>query len=159
MCNSEPYLIESADLASKLKNENTLVLDLGSIEEYQNSHVPGAVHLDYRDLRTESEPAAGLVPPIDAVVSTLQSVGISENRYVVAYDHHNNAAACRLLWTLAARPGRVYTRDELVEHITDGEAMIIDRNVDVHVSSIRQKLGRDIKLIGTVRGVGYKCND
>lgn len=68
-------------------------------------------------------------------------------------------AEFRLLWTLASRPGRVYTRDELVERITDGEAMIIDRNVDVHVSAIRQKLGKDVKLIGTVRGVGYKCND
>ena len=42
-------------------------------------------------------------------------------------------AEFRLLWTLVSRPGRVYTRDELVERITDGEAMIIDRNVDVHV--------------------------
>lgn len=68
-------------------------------------------------------------------------------------------AEFRLLWTLASHPGRVYTRDDLVDRITGGDAMIIDRNVDVHVSSIRKKLGRDVKLIGTVRGVGYKCND
>jgi DNA-binding response OmpR family regulator len=68
-------------------------------------------------------------------------------------------AEFRLLWTLAQRPGRVYSRNELVDEITAGEALIIDRNVDVHVSSIRRKLGEAGKLIATVRGVGYKCLD
>ena len=68
-------------------------------------------------------------------------------------------AEFRLLWKLVQRPGRVYPRDELVEEITAGEALIIDRNVDVHVSSIRKKLGEAGKLIATVRGVGYKCAD
>lgn len=68
-------------------------------------------------------------------------------------------AEFRLLWKLASNPGRVYTRDELVEGITAGEAMILDRNVDVHVSAIRKKLGKETDLIVTVRGVGYKCKD
>jgi DNA-binding response OmpR family regulator len=68
-------------------------------------------------------------------------------------------AEFRLLWTLAQRPGRVYSRNDLVEEITAGEALIIDRNVDVHVSSIRKKLGDAGKVIATVRGVGYKCAD
>jgi DNA-binding response OmpR family regulator len=68
-------------------------------------------------------------------------------------------AEFRLLWTLAQRPGRVYSRNELVDEITAGEAVIIDRNVDVHVSSIRKKLGDAGRCIATVRGVGYKCLD
>jgi DNA-binding response OmpR family regulator len=68
-------------------------------------------------------------------------------------------AEFRLLWTLAQRPGRVYSRDELVDEITAGEALIVDRNVDVHVSAIRKKLGEAGRLIATVRGVGYKCAD
>ncbi len=68
-------------------------------------------------------------------------------------------AEFRLLWTLGSQPGRVYTRDQLVDRITGGEAIILDRNVDVHVSAIRRKLGNEIDFIGTVRGVGYKCND
>ena len=63
----------------------------------------------------------------------------------------------RLLWTLAKHPGRVYTREELVERLTDGEVVILDRNIDVHVSSIRKKLGDDHPVVATVRGVGYKC--
>ena len=68
-------------------------------------------------------------------------------------------AEFRLLWTLAQRPGRVYSRNELVDEITAGEALIVDRNVDVHVSALRKKLGEAGKLIATVRGVGYKCAD
>ncbi len=64
----------------------------------------------------------------------------------------------RLMWTLAKHPGRVYAREELVERLTDGEVVILDRNIDVHVSSIRRKLGGLGALIGTVRGVGYKWN-
>lgn len=63
----------------------------------------------------------------------------------------------RLIWTLAKHPGRVYTREELVERLTDGEVVILDRNIDVHVSSIRKKLGDDHPVVLTVRGVGYKC--
>jgi len=68
-------------------------------------------------------------------------------------------AEFRLLWTLASNPGRVYTRDQLIDRITGGEAVIVDRNVDVHVSTIRKKLGEQGAIIGTVRGVGYKCVD
>lgn len=68
-------------------------------------------------------------------------------------------AEFRLLWALAQRPGRVYARNELVEEITAGESLIIDRNVDVHISSIRKKLGDAGDVIATIRGVGYKCVD
>lgn len=89
-------------------------------------------------------------------------VTLDRERYEVTKDGdvvQMTRAEFRLLWTLVCNPGRVYTRDELVECITAGEAMILDRNVDVHVSAIRKKLGQDTDLIGTVRGVGYKCND
>ncbi len=68
-------------------------------------------------------------------------------------------AEFRLLWALVSQPGRVFTRDQLVEHITAGEAMISDRNVDVHVSALRRKMATAGGLITTVRGVGYKCKD
>ncbi len=68
-------------------------------------------------------------------------------------------AEFRLLWALVQRPGRVYARNELADEITAGESLIIDRNVDVHISSIRRKLGEAGKVIATVRGVGYKCVD
>ncbi len=65
----------------------------------------------------------------------------------------------RLLRALAARPGRVLTRDQLLTGITNGSTFITDRNVDVHVRSLRKKLGESRNLILTVRGVGYKFRD
>jgi len=66
-------------------------------------------------------------------------------------------AEFRLLWALCQSPGRVFSRNDLAETVTAGENLIIDRNIDVHVSSIRKKLGDSGNLIATVRGVGYKC--
>jgi DNA-binding response OmpR family regulator len=66
-------------------------------------------------------------------------------------------AEFRLLQALVAHPERVFTRDQLLDRITQGRSVIIDRNVDVHVRSIRKKLGRHGDRIVTVRGVGYKC--
>lgn len=68
-------------------------------------------------------------------------------------------AEYRLLSALTSRPGRVFTREQLLEKITGGEAYVIDRNVDVHVRAIRKKLGDDAEFIVTVRGVGYKCRE
>ncbi len=66
----------------------------------------------------------------------------------------------RLLHALVSSPGRVLTRDQLVERITAGECIVTDRNVDVHISSLRKKFGDDNEdLIVTVRGVGYKCKE
>lgn len=64
----------------------------------------------------------------------------------------------KLLSTLAAAPGRVYTRHLLLEKI-QGEAFIDERNIDVHIRSIRKKLGLENDLIVTVRGVGYKFKE
>lgn len=68
-------------------------------------------------------------------------------------------AEYRLLSCLTSRPGRVFTREQLLEKITGGETYVIDRNVDVHVRAIRKKLGADAEFIMTVRGVGYKCRE
>jgi DNA-binding response OmpR family regulator len=62
----------------------------------------------------------------------------------------------RLLRILAANKGRVLTRQQLLNEMTEGSAYIVDRNVDVHIRAIRKKLGDAKEVIKTVRGVGYK---
>ncbi|MCG8458483.1 MAG: response regulator transcription factor [Holophagales bacterium] len=69
------------------------------------------------------------------------------------------ATEFRLLHLLASHPGRVFTRDQLVSRVIGGGAAVIDRNIDVHVRSIRKKLAEHRHLIGTVRGVGYRFQD
>lgn len=61
-----------------------------------------------------------------------------------------------LLWHLATNRGRVISRDDLVSAGRGDDAMVIDRTIDVHIASLRKKMGKSGNLIETVRGVGYK---
>jgi DNA-binding response OmpR family regulator len=54
------------------------------------------------------------------------------------------------------RPGRVITRDHLLEEVWGYAAIVGTRTVDVHIAQVRAKLG-DASPIRTVRGVGYSA--
>lgn len=69
------------------------------------------------------------------------------------------ATEFRLLYFLASHPGRVFSRDQIIGHVIGDGAIVVDRNIDVHVRSIRKKLGTAKELIETVRGVGYRFSD
>jgi two-component system, OmpR family, alkaline phosphatase synthesis response regulator PhoP len=69
------------------------------------------------------------------------------------------ATEFRLLHFLASHPGRVFTRDQLLSRVIGEDANVIDRNIDVHIRSIRKKLGNSRYLIETIRGVGYRLTD
>lgn len=62
----------------------------------------------------------------------------------------------RLLQTVMASPGRTFTRQQLLDHIAGPDFAGFDRNVDVHVSSVRRKLGLRPSPLRTVYGVGYR---
>ena len=66
------------------------------------------------------------------------------------------ATEMRLLHYLASHPGRVLTRDQLLSRVIGEHAIVIDRNIDVHIGSLRRKLSEHRDLIETVRGVGYR---
>lgn len=72
---------------------------------------------------------------------------------------HFTATEFRLLHFLASRPGRVFAREALLRHVMGDDDLLLDRNIDVHVRAIRQKLGDQRELIETVRGVGYRFQD
>lgn len=69
------------------------------------------------------------------------------------------ATEFRLLYFLASHPGRVFTRDQLLSRVIGEDATVIDRNIDVHIRSIRKKLQDARHLIETIRGVGYRFVD
>jgi len=65
----------------------------------------------------------------------------------------------RILYTLAKRPGWVFSRYQIVDAVRGDDYPVTDRSVDVQIVSLRRKLGPSGKLIETVRGVGYKFRD
>jgi DNA-binding response OmpR family regulator len=66
------------------------------------------------------------------------------------------ATEFRILQFLASRPGRVYSRNEIMDSAMGHDSAVLDRTIDVHVAAIRKKLGKSGELIETLRGVGYK---
>lgn len=67
----------------------------------------------------------------------------------------------RTLHLLARRPGWVFTRNQIIDAV-QGEDMsvaVTARSVDVHIVSLRRKLGRGGAVIETIRGVGYRFRD
>ena len=65
-----------------------------------------------------------------------------------------------LLTTLAAYPGRVFTRSQLLERVWGPDYFGDDHVVDVHVANVRKKLRDDPsapRYIETIRGAGYRC--
>ncbi len=66
------------------------------------------------------------------------------------------ATEFRLLEFLARYPGRAFTRQQLLNRVIGEDAIVVDRNIDVHIRSIRKKLGEQRERIETLRGVGYR---
>ncbi len=62
----------------------------------------------------------------------------------------------RLLWELAQSPGYVFSRQDLARSSLGANKSAQVRTIDVHVKSLRRKLGGYAKLVETVRGVGYR---
>lgn len=64
-----------------------------------------------------------------------------------------------ILKRLLANRGKVMTRNQLLDDIQNDDAFIVDRNIDVHIASLRKKLGPSFHWIETVRGVGYRFKE
>ncbi len=66
------------------------------------------------------------------------------------------ATEFKLLSQLATNPKRVYTREQLITSALGRNVVIVDRNVDVHIASLRNKLRTASSMIETIRGIGYR---
>jgi two-component system, OmpR family, alkaline phosphatase synthesis response regulator PhoP len=89
-------------------------------------------------------------------------VRIEQSRHEVLVDGKPveiTALEMRILATLARSPGRVFTRHQIVESTQGTGVGVTDRSVDVHIVSLRRKLGDAAALIETVRGVGYRFSE
>lgn len=65
----------------------------------------------------------------------------------------------KTLYFLARRPGWVFTRYQIVDGAQGEDAAVTERSVDVHIASLRRKLGELGGMIETVRGVGYRLKE
>jgi len=94
---------------------------------------------------------AGLVLDLEK-----RKVSLNDRRVQLTPHEYN------LLHALMSAPGRVFTRDELLDQLYPGGEAVIDRVIDVHIGKLRQKIEEDPskpRFILTVRGVGYQFEE
>ena len=100
--------------------------------------------------------------PNPASVHESQGVVIDRHRHRALYRNEElplTPTEFRLLETLLRQAGRAFTRHELMDSAIGEDAVVLERTIDVHVKSLRKKLGDAADLIETVRGVGYRFHE
>lgn len=106
-------------------------------------------------LRKSTSDPDSLPPAIhfDDVIIDASSYGVTVAGEHVAFTKKE----FEILLYLAQRPGRVITRETLLNELWGGEVVVIDRTIDVHIRKIREKLGEErMHHIETIKGVGYR---
>ncbi|MBL8824258.1 MAG: response regulator [Planctomycetia bacterium] len=89
-------------------------------------------------------------------------IKIDKRSHKVLHGHHTLALTpteFRLLETLIRQPGRAFTRHDLMDSAIGDGAIVLERTIDVHVKSLRRKLGSAGDFIETVRGIGYRLKE
>lgn len=87
----------------------------------------------------------------------LGGIRIDHERYVVTKDGQEISLPKKefeLLTLFASKPGKVFTREVILEQVWGGDVVVGDRTIDVHVRKLREKIGED--YIKTIKGIGYK---
>ncbi len=89
--------------------------------------------------------------------AVLEGLLIDREKYLVSLNGqpiYLRRKEFELLSLIASKPGKVFTRDEILNTVWGREIVVGDRTIDVHVNKIREKLGE--YCIRTIKGVGYK---
>ena len=103
---------------------------------------------------------AGFDDPEDKV--NVHGIALDRTKYKVSVDGNPlqlTLSEFRLLESLISQPGRVFSRAELIDTALGQDTFVLERTIDVHIRSLRRKLGDHAAKIETVRGVGYRFKD
>jgi DNA-binding response OmpR family regulator len=112
-------------------------------------------------LRRQADVGAGPIDESEGVIK-VAPIALDPDRHEATLEGKMldlTATEFRLLKLLVRRPGRVFTRQQIIEAIHGGQSAVTDRSVDVQVVSLRRKLGKHADLVQTVRGVGYRFRE
>jgi two-component system phosphate regulon response regulator PhoB len=98
----------------------------------------------------------------EGAVVVSQGVMIDRERHRVTVEEQPldlTPSEFNLLAALVRQPGRVFSRADLIDAALGGDSLVLERTIDVHIRSLRKKLGHHAVLVETVRGVGYRFRD
>jgi len=95
-------------------------------------------------------------------VVTIGRVGVDRIKHQASVDQKPldlTPSEFRLLDTMMRQPGRAFDRTELIDLALGTDAMVLERTIDVHIRSLRKKMGDAAKAVETVRGIGYRFSE
>jgi two-component system, OmpR family, alkaline phosphatase synthesis response regulator PhoP len=105
--------------------------------------------------RRMSRPEAGGSSPH---ILSHEGIELNPDHYSLTVDGNGvdlTKTEFEILRLLLANPGKIFTRDNIIDSIKGQDVYVIDRTIDVHVMNLRKKLGRYKNVIKTFSGVGY----
>jgi two-component system phosphate regulon response regulator PhoB len=156
-------------IRSDPRTANTRILMLTAKSEEVDEIVGFSMGAD--DYVTKPFSVKALMSRINALLRRPPASPADEDRLAVReveIDRLHHVAKCngeelkltptefKLLWALIRQPGRPFSRNELMDTCRGEDANALERTIDVHIRSLRQKLGGHCEVIETVRGVGYR---
>jgi two-component system alkaline phosphatase synthesis response regulator PhoP len=152
-------------LRSQPKFKDALIILLTALSD-EGSHIKG-LDSGADDFITKPISPKVLISRVNALfrrtekektdIITAGNIVIDASKYTVSVNGESITLAKKefeLLYLLAAKPGRVFLRNEILEQVWGNEVIVGDRTIDVHIRKVRQKLG--VNCISTIKGVGYK---
>lgn len=95
-----PTLVEADELETHLNKPNLCIVQVCSAERFAEGHLPQAHHLVPQALLRGTPPLMGTTPTLPQIEQLIETLGITENTWVVALDDEGGGWAGRLLWTL-----------------------------------------------------------
>ncbi len=123
------------DYVTKPFSPRELTLRVRAILRRRSQQIDEEESLEHRSLRLDSERHRCFVENVEVDLTAKE------------FD---------LLKRLMRRPGRVSTRDQLLEEVWGHDVTVTTRTIDTHVKRLREKLGNAGAMIETVRGIGYR---
>lgn len=147
-------------------HEEPLILLVGSLREVERvmgiEGAQEAASADQRSLKARLKTLRNRITSGHRTTATYAGIevdGYALTASVNGIDIGLTPTELRLLQIFVHHPGRVFTRDELLDATAGSEAAVSDRSVDSHITNLRKKLSERIRgraQIHTVHGVGYK---
>ena len=107
--------------------------------------------------RREGEGEAGTVDVVEHGGVRIDRV--RHRAYVAGRELDLTPTEFRLLECLLRQPGRAFTRAQLMDAAIGEGAVVLERTIDVHIKTLRRKLGEMAERVETVRGVGYRFRE
>jgi two-component system phosphate regulon response regulator PhoB/two-component system alkaline phosphatase synthesis response regulator PhoP len=98
----------------------------------------------------------------ETIITVGENLVLNSEKYEVWIDNKKillTSTEFKILRLLASRKGRVFTREQILDHLWGHEKIVLDRTIDVHIKNLREKLGKAARFIKNIRGIGYKLEE